>query len=107
MWRKPRPDLAASLRSLRRRVVAEGDTFFRVFAPGFEPRDFGFGDVDETFADYRTAKKAAEDYALDLASFYVGSSVFISERKKLDGVQVAVSSREVSFSFLEGVTPCR
>lgn len=100
-FRKPKPDLSASLRRLRRRVLSEGETFFRVISPQFGSRDFHDARFDDP--EYCSARKDAEDYALDLASLDVGSSVFISERKILDGVQVLVKTREISFEFMQGM----
>lgn len=102
MFRK-RFDISANLRSLRRRVPSEGDTFFRVICPGFGSRDFGRFEFETSVS---AAREAALNYALDLASFDVGSSAFVSERCELDGAQVLVSTFEVSYSLLGGLDPC-
>ena len=87
--KKPRPNLSASLRALRRRVLDEGEPLFRVMCSN----GFMVGDFD--------TRNEAENRALDFASFQVGDSVFVSERRVLDGVQVQVSCKEFSFSFLD------
>lgn len=89
--KKPRSDISSSLRRLRRRVLEEGETFFRVVVP-----------AGARSAEFDT-RNEAENYALDLASYFVGDSLFVSERRRLDGVQVQVSCKEFSFSFLDGM----
>lgn len=86
--KKPRSDLSRSLREIRKRIVSDGDRFWRVIGPGFDSRDFD-------------SQSEADHYAAGLASLSVGSSLFVSERAKLDGVQVQISCREWCFSFME------
>lgn len=64
-------------------------------------RDFCEGS-DGGFDSVKAAKRAAFDCALDLASCNVGGSVFVSERRELDGVQVLVKCSEVSYCYFEG-----
>lgn len=95
--KKSRPKIKESLRSLRARVIAEGTPFFRVIAESGELSSFWAGSKD-----FET-REQAEEVALDCASLNVGCSFFVSERYKLDGVQVQVSCKEFCFSFLEGL----
>lgn len=103
MWSKTksREFVTESLRRLRRRVLTEGSPFFRVIDSSGNHRDFCEGS-DGGFDSVKTAKRAAFDCALDLASCHVGSSVFVSERRELDGVQVLVKCTEVSYCYMEG-----
>lgn len=94
--KKSRPKIKESLRSLRVRVIAEGTPFFRVIGESGE-LSFWAGSKD-----FET-REQAEQVALDCASLNVGRSFFVSERYKLDGVQVQVSCKEFCFSFLEGL----
>lgn len=99
MWnRRKRCDVSASLRSLRRRILDEGSTLFRVIGPGFDHRDFVSG-PDAPYCSDDDAKKAAFHYALDLASLSVGQSMFVSERRELDGVQILVKASEVCWEL--------
>lgn len=103
MWSKPSSNFVSdSLRRLRRRVLSEGTPFFRVIDASGNRRDFSEG-PDGGFDSIKTAKRAAFECALDLASCQVGSSVFVSERRELDGVQVLVKCSEVSYCFMEGL----
>lgn len=93
MWFKSsgKTDIRASLRALRSRILADGAPFFRVITDGFDSRDF-FQVDDES---YESCRKRAREYALDLASTRIGSSVFVSERRELDGVQALVGVQEI------------
>lgn len=102
MWSKRSSSISESLRELRARVLSEGEVFFRVIDPhGTHTTDFFVGD-DGGYSSARTARHAAFSHALDLASYDVGVSVFVSERRRLDGVQVCAGSWELNWSFLDG-----
>lgn len=106
MWflSKSRDFASQSLRRLRRKVLDEGEPLFRVLSTSGKVRDFAVGpDGSES---YKVARAAAFDFALDLASLDVGSSVFVSERRELDGVQVLVRTSEVSWSMMGGTLRC-
>lgn len=99
MWFKARKaPVSETLRQLRRRVLDEGMTLYRVLGPGFEHRDFVSG-PDAPYCSDADARKAAFHYALDLASLSVGSSMFVSERRELDGMQVLVRADEVCWEW--------